>query len=99
MRRSVVLVASAAINASAIPSLAAECTSSKGIDADLIFGNRKLRGALTGDPATGDAALRFSVLSGASAMIETVPLRQAAAAYAKMMSGKARFRMVLTMEP
>ena len=66
--------------------------------ADLIFGNRKLRGALTGDPATGDATLRFSLLSGASAMIETVPLGQAAAAYAKMMSGKARFRMVLTME-
>jgi D-arabinose 1-dehydrogenase-like Zn-dependent alcohol dehydrogenase len=55
-------------------------------------------GAFTGDPATGDATLRFSVLSGASAMIETVPLGQAAAAYAKMMSGKARFRMVLTME-
>src|SRR5246127_3617685 len=53
--------------------------------ADLIFGNRKLHGALTGDPATGDATLRFSVLSGASAMIETVPLGQAAAAYAKMM--------------
>src|ERR1700756_4485820 len=51
--------------------------------ADLIFGNRKLHGALTGDPATGDATLRFSVLSGASAMIETVPLGQAAAAYAK----------------
>ena len=65
---------------------------------DLIFGNRKLHGALTGDPATGDATLRFSVLSGASAMIETVPLGEAAAAYAKMMSGKARFRMVLTME-
>jgi propanol-preferring alcohol dehydrogenase len=28
-------------------------------------------------------------------MIETVPLEQAAAAYAKMMAGKARFRMVL----
>jgi propanol-preferring alcohol dehydrogenase len=65
---------------------------------DLIFGNRKLHGALTGDPATGDATLRFSVLSGASAMIETLPLEQAPAAYAKMMSGKARFRMVLTMD-
>jgi alcohol dehydrogenase, propanol-preferring len=30
-------------------------------------------------------------------MIETVPLEQAEAAYAKMMAGKARFRMVLTM--
>src|ERR1700746_3216992 len=65
---------------------------------DLIFGNRKLEGALTGDPATGDATLRFSALSGVSAMIETAPLEQAADAYAKMMAGKARFRMVLTMD-
>src|SRR5580693_7358391 len=65
---------------------------------DLIFGSRKLEGALTGDPATGDATLRFSALSGVSAMIETAPLEQAADAYAKMMAGKARFRMVLTMD-
>src|ERR1700758_2192653 len=65
---------------------------------DLIFGNRKLEGALTGNPATGEATLRFSALSGVSAMIETVPLEQAADAYAKMMAGKARFRMVLTMD-
>ena len=65
---------------------------------DLIFASRKLEGALTGDPAIGDATLRFSVLSGVSAMIETAPLEQAAAAYAKMMAGKARFRMVLTMD-
>jgi propanol-preferring alcohol dehydrogenase len=64
---------------------------------DLIFGGRKLEGALTGDPATGDATLRFSALSGVSAMIETAPLEQAADAYAKMMAGKARLRMVLTM--
>jgi propanol-preferring alcohol dehydrogenase len=62
---------------------------------DLIFGERKVAGSLTGNPATGDATLRFSALSGVSAMIETVPLDQAAAAYAKMMAGKARFRMVL----
>jgi propanol-preferring alcohol dehydrogenase len=65
---------------------------------DLVFGSRKLEGALTGNPATGDETLRFSVLSGVSAMIETVPLQQAASAYAKMMAGKARFRMVLTMD-
>ena len=65
---------------------------------DLIFGSRRLEGALTGDPATGDATLRFSALCGVSAMIETVPLDQAANAYAKMMAGKARFRMVLTMD-
>jgi propanol-preferring alcohol dehydrogenase len=64
---------------------------------DLIFGSRKLEGALTGTPATGDETLRFSALAGVSAMIETVPLEKAAEAYARMMAGKARFRMVLTM--
>ena len=63
----------------------------------LIFGNRRLEGALTGAPAVGDATLRFSVLSGVAAMIETVPLEDAPAAYAKMLSGKARFRMALSM--
>lgn len=66
---------------------------------DLIFGARKLEGALTGDPATNDATLRFSALTGVAAMIEKVPLEAAAEAYAKMMAGKARFRMVLTMNP
>jgi alcohol dehydrogenase, propanol-preferring len=65
---------------------------------DLIFGERRLAGSLTGNPATGDATLRFSALSGVSAMIETAPLDQAAAAYAKMMAGQARFRMVLVMK-
>jgi alcohol dehydrogenase, propanol-preferring len=62
---------------------------------DLIFGERKVAGSLTGNPAAGDASLRFSALSGVSAMIETVPLEQAAEAYAHMMEGKARFRIVL----
>ena len=66
-------------------------------DTDLIFGGRTLAGALTGDPATGDATLRFSALSGVSAMIEKVPLEEAPNAYAKMKAGKARFRVVLTM--
>jgi alcohol dehydrogenase, propanol-preferring len=66
-------------------------------DTDLIFGGRTLAGALTGDPATGDATLRFSALSGVSAMIETFPLEEAANAYEKMKTGKARFRIVLTM--
>jgi len=67
------------------------------LTSDLIFGNRRLVGSLTGNSATGDATLRFSLLSGISAMIETVPLEQAQEAYAKMMAGEARFRMVLTM--
>jgi propanol-preferring alcohol dehydrogenase len=66
---------------------------------DLLFGNRSIEGALTGDPATGDATLKFSVLTGIAAMIETMPLEQAPEAYARMMAGKARFRMVLTMQP
>src|SRR6201997_2373767 len=62
---------------------------------DLIFGERKVAGSLTGNPATADATLRFSALGGVSAIIETVPLDQAAVAYAKMMAGQARFRIVL----
>jgi alcohol dehydrogenase, propanol-preferring len=64
---------------------------------DLIFATRRLDGALTGPPAVGDATLRFSALTGVAAMIETVPLEEAPAAYAKMLAGKARFRMALTM--
>lgn len=63
---------------------------------DLVFQGAALAGALTGNPATGDATLRFSALSGAEAMIETMPLERAPEAYAKMMAGKARFRIVLT---
>jgi propanol-preferring alcohol dehydrogenase len=35
---------------------------------DLLFGNRSIKGAITGDPATGDTTLRFSVLTGVAAM-------------------------------
>jgi len=63
----------------------------------LIFGSRSIDGALTGDPATGDATLQFSVLAGVRPMIETMALTQAPEAYAHMLSGKARFRVVLTM--
>jgi propanol-preferring alcohol dehydrogenase len=65
--------------------------------ADLLFGGRSVEGALTGDPATADATLRFSSLAGVAAMIETMPLERAPEAYRKMMAGEARFRIVLTM--
>lgn len=65
---------------------------------DLLFGGRSVEGALTGDPATGDATLRFSLLAGVEAMVETMPLERAPEAYARMMSGQARFRIVLTMD-
>ena len=66
-------------------------------DSDLIFGNKSLEGATTGDFATADATLRFSVLTGIASMNEPYPLERAAEAYARMMSGQARFRIVLTM--
>lgn len=58
---------------------------------------RSIEGSITGDPATGDDTLKLSVLSGVAAMVETAPLEKAPEAYARMMSGKARFRVVLTM--
>jgi propanol-preferring alcohol dehydrogenase len=63
---------------------------------ELLFKGLGVEGALTGTPAAGDATLKFSALSSVTAMVETMPLEKAAEAYAKMMAGKARFRMVLT---
>jgi alcohol dehydrogenase, propanol-preferring len=65
---------------------------------DLLFRQLGVDGALTGTPSAGDATLRFSVISDVAAMIETMPLERAAEAYARMMSGNARFRVVLTMQ-
>jgi D-arabinose 1-dehydrogenase-like Zn-dependent alcohol dehydrogenase len=63
----------------------------------LISGNRSLQGWATGTPADSEDTLRFSEFSGVRPMIEPYPLEQAAEAYARMMSGDARFRVVLTM--
>ncbi len=64
---------------------------------ELLFKQIGVEGALTGTPKAGDKTLRFSAMSEVAAMIETMPLEGASEAYAKMISGKARFRMVLTM--
>jgi D-arabinose 1-dehydrogenase-like Zn-dependent alcohol dehydrogenase len=61
----------------------------------LVFGGRSIYGSLTGTPIEGEDTLAFSVLENIRPMIETVPLEQAADAYARMIEGKARFRMVL----
>jgi alcohol dehydrogenase, propanol-preferring len=61
----------------------------------LVFGGRSIYGSLTGTPIENEDALAFSVLESIRPMIETFPLEQAADAYARMMQGKARFRMVL----
>ncbi len=61
----------------------------------LVFGGRSIYGSLTGTPMDNEDTLAFSVLENIRPMIETAPLEQAADAYARMMQGKARFRMVL----
>jgi D-arabinose 1-dehydrogenase-like Zn-dependent alcohol dehydrogenase len=63
----------------------------------LIVGNRTIKGWASGTPADSEDTLRFAELSGVRPMIETYPLAKAAEAYARMMSGKAEFRVVLTM--
>ena len=64
----------------------------------LVFGGRSIHGSLTGTPIDGEDTLAFSVLENVRPTIETVPLEQAADAYARMMEGKARFRMMLVTE-
>jgi D-arabinose 1-dehydrogenase-like Zn-dependent alcohol dehydrogenase len=63
----------------------------------LITGSRRLQGWASGTTADEDDTLRFAELSGVRPMVETYPLEKAAEAYARMMSGKAEFRVVLTM--
>jgi D-arabinose 1-dehydrogenase-like Zn-dependent alcohol dehydrogenase len=63
----------------------------------LITGSRALQGWSSGTPADSEDTLRFAELTGVRATIETYPLEQAAQAYARMLSGKAEFRVVLTM--
>ena len=63
----------------------------------LVFGSRSVHGTFVGTPIETEDVLAFSVLQGIRPMIETASLDQAAAAYARMTEGKARFRMVLTM--
>jgi D-arabinose 1-dehydrogenase-like Zn-dependent alcohol dehydrogenase len=65
--------------------------------AQLIFGNHSIRGWASGTPADSEDTLRFCELTGVRPMIETYPLEKAGEAYARMLSGKARFRVVLTM--
>jgi D-arabinose 1-dehydrogenase-like Zn-dependent alcohol dehydrogenase len=63
----------------------------------LILSNRTVEGWATGSPADTEDTLNFAELSGVRPMIETYPLEKAGEAYARMMSGDARFRVVLTM--
>src|SRR6202050_493987 len=63
----------------------------------LITGSRTIQGWSTGTPAESEDTLNFAELTGVRPMIETYPLEKAAEAYARMLSGKAQFRVVLTL--
>ena len=63
----------------------------------LISGSRTIQGWAAGTPADSEDTLRFSELTGVRPMIEIYPLEKAGEAYARMMSGNAQFRVVLTM--
>jgi Zn-dependent alcohol dehydrogenases len=63
----------------------------------LIMGVRSIQGWAAGTPTDSEDTLRFAEHTGVRPMIETYPLEKAAEAYARMMSGNAQFRVVLTM--
>jgi D-arabinose 1-dehydrogenase-like Zn-dependent alcohol dehydrogenase len=63
----------------------------------LIFGRHRIQGWTAGLPTDSEDTLRFAELTGVRSMNETYPFAKAADAYARMLSGKAEFRVVLTM--
>ena len=63
----------------------------------LIHGTRGIQGWASGIPTDSEDTLRFAEFAGVRTMIEKYPLKKAGEAYARMMSGKAEFRVVLTM--
>jgi D-arabinose 1-dehydrogenase-like Zn-dependent alcohol dehydrogenase len=62
----------------------------------LIMGRRSVEGWYSGTSIDSQDTLACSVQSGVRSMNEVYPLERAAEAYDRMMSGKARFRVVLT---
>jgi D-arabinose 1-dehydrogenase-like Zn-dependent alcohol dehydrogenase len=63
----------------------------------LIGGRKSLQGWASGTAKDSEDTMEFSALSGVRPMIEKYPLEKAAEAYQQMITGKARFRVVLTM--
>ncbi len=63
----------------------------------LVGMRRSIEGWYNGQVSDSEDTLAFSAHAGVKPVIECVPLERAAEAFAKMMSGQARFRMVLTM--
>jgi alcohol dehydrogenase/propanol-preferring alcohol dehydrogenase len=68
-----------------------------GVPAGLLIGGRRsVAGWYSGTSIDSQDTLSFSTLTGVRAMTEVFPLERASEAYERMMSGKARFRVVLT---
>jgi D-arabinose 1-dehydrogenase-like Zn-dependent alcohol dehydrogenase len=63
----------------------------------LLLGKRRLQGWASGTAADSEDTMRFAAMTGIRPMIEKYPLEKAAEAYARMNSGHAQFRVVLTM--
>jgi D-arabinose 1-dehydrogenase-like Zn-dependent alcohol dehydrogenase len=63
----------------------------------LITGSKTIQGWASGTAKDSEDTMQFSALSGVRPMIEKYSLEKAAEAYEQMISGKARFRVVLTM--
>jgi D-arabinose 1-dehydrogenase-like Zn-dependent alcohol dehydrogenase len=63
----------------------------------LIAGRKSIQGWPSGTAKDSEETLRFSALTEVRPMIERYPLEKAAEAYEQMISGRARFRVVLTM--
>ncbi len=63
----------------------------------LLLGDRSVKGWYSGTSIDSQDTLDFSVLTGVRPMTEVFSLERASEAYDRMMSGKARFRAVLTM--
>jgi D-arabinose 1-dehydrogenase-like Zn-dependent alcohol dehydrogenase len=65
----------------------------------LLAGCRSIKGWYSGTSIDSQDALAFSARTGVRPMNEIFPLERASEAYDRMMSGKARFRVVLTIGP
>jgi D-arabinose 1-dehydrogenase-like Zn-dependent alcohol dehydrogenase len=63
----------------------------------LIQGRRSIQGWPSGSPKDSEDAMKFAALKGVRPMIEKFPLAKVNEAYDRMISGKAEFRVVLTM--
>jgi propanol-preferring alcohol dehydrogenase len=63
----------------------------------LLMGSRSVAGHYSGYAKDSEDALAFSALTGVRPKVEVYPLAQVNEAYDRMMSNKARFRVVLKM--